>query len=507
MTDAERPGLPVIVRADAGPDIGAGHLMRMLALARALASRTDVTFATACDRPALLEQVRRSGIRLVTVPARHPDARDAEAIVKLKCGPEAPTWAIVDGYHFDAAYLARLGAAGFRVMAVDDEPRLQRYDVDILLDHNPGALRKPYVTSGRTLLGPRFLLMRPEVIAAAATRHQTRGRPIQLAVTMGDADVNGLTPVVIRSLRTIEDVEITAVVGASNPLAAAVIEEFGPDPSVRVLVHPPNLPALLAASDLLVTAVGITLWEAACIGVPTLAVSGTRLQRDVAASAAEYGAHRWIGDAAEISPARIREAVVQLLADQRRAAEMCRLGHLLVDGHGAQRVADALLATGSEWIVRRADLSDAEPIWEIAADESVRRVSFSTGNFTFPPHERWYRDKLASTTSRFWVVERDGTIGGFVRYDTAPSGGAELSIAVAAALRGRGLGLQLLEQTADAAAAELGVDSVRAVVISDNTASQRAFARAGFTVAGVEVIQGRRCVVFARSPRPEGVRA
>lgn len=484
----------VVLRADGGQDIGAGHVMRMLSLARALDGRAAVTLATACSPAALLDQVRRVGVDVAELPVRHPDGRDLAAIVELVAGAERP-WAVVDGYHFDAPYLAGLRQAGFRVMVVDDTPRLELYDVDMLLDQNPGALRKPYVTTGRTLFGPQFMLLRPEVIEAASARDQARDRPTRVTVTIGDADVSGVTAMVVRALRSIANIETCVVVGASNSRAPQIVEEFGSDPSVRVITHTPNLPALFAVSDLVVAGVGITLWEAAYIGAPTLAISSTAVQRQVASVAAEYGAHQWIGDVSELDSGRIRAAVVSLIDDEPRRREMTRLGRLLVDGCGATRVAAAMFAAPQEWRVRPAAAADVEPIWEIASEPGVRSMAFATESFPFARHETWLEARLASTRSRLWVAERDGTVGGFVRYDRDEEC-AYINIAVAPFARGRGIGAMLLTETAHQAGRTLGVKSVRGVVFAENVASQRIFAKASFAPIGIETRGNRSCVVF-----------
>jgi len=180
---------------------------------------------------------------------------------------------------------------------------------------------------------------------------------------------------------------------------------------------------------------------------------------------------------------------------------MARLGRQLVDGRGASRVADALLseAPAEDWAIRPALARDAEAIWEIAADPAVRRLAFSPGGFGYPEHERWFLERLARTDYRFWVSERDGVVGGFVRYNADQA--AVINVAVAAPFRGQRVGRRLLAGTWPSACRELGTERARAVVFEENRASQSAFAHAGFVETARRSVDGRRCVVFEAGMR------
>lgn len=487
----------VIIRADAGPAIGSGHLMRCRTLGMALHDAgADVVVATSGAGGPVVSHLRTAGL---TVREIAPGEPDAAVLRSLGAGD----WIVADGYQFDAACLAAFRQTGSRLAVVEDRPRFDAYDVDLLLDQNPGALRQPYVAPDSVLLlGPRFILLRPDMGPRPAC--STPARRTRVLVTAGGSDPARLTPKLVTALSGLAHLDVTVVLGALQP------EEVDVPAGISVVRGTFDLPVLMRDCDIAVSAVGTTLWELAYLGIPTIAISTSDVHTGIAAVLQQYGAQRWIGDSS-VGCSEIRAAVSGLAADADARREMSRLGRALVDDRGAARVAAALLRPEpTAWHIRRAVAADVEAVWEIAADPEVRRASHDQSGFPFSTHERWFAERLSSTASNIWVAEGEGTVAGFVRYDRRESDNVVVSIAVASAARGRGLAVRLLSETCDASCADLGVVKARGYVLSDNPASARAFQKAGFVHADSAVVDGRPCTVFERGAgvaagRPTGV--
>lgn len=489
--------MKLILRADAGAAIGTGHFMRSLALAAACAPHDDVVLAASAP-PALIDHAKRRGVTVVPMARSHPDPADVCETARL-IPANGGCWVIVDGYHFDATFNNACRDAGARVLVVDDGPRLSRYDVDAVLDQNLGAARNAYTVgpTTRVLLGPRFSLLRPEF--AQTRRRATATADVRrLLLTFGGSDAARLTFQVLAAMKCLPGrFSTTVIVGAANPHRHELVEAARSLTDVQILVDPVDMPAVMANADLAIAALGGTVWELACIGVPTLVISVGDRQGAIAKMLDVYGSHRWLGDSEPLEQGEIVEALITLADDAPGRAIMCRLGQSLVDGEGAGRVADALHCEPRAWSVRPARDVDAEPIWEIMSDPTVRQQSFHPEEFAFPSHERWFRQRLARINSRFWVIERDGTVGGLIRYDRSSSG-ARINFAVATPLRRRGLGTRLLTDTWAVACRLLNVSRARGVVLPGNEPSCRAFLRAGFVQVAPETHQGRSCRVFER---------
>lgn len=165
---------------------------------------------------------------------------------------------------------------------------------------------------------------------------------------------------------------------------------------------------------------------------------------------------------------------------------------------GSGRTGNALSATLSRpaIVIRPALREDALAVWTIANEPTVRENSFDSTPIPYYEHMSWYEAKVADLDSRIWVAEQGGRVVGLVRYDCLADGIAEIGLAVAPSSRGQGLGAELLRNTVQMAARELGVRIVRGVVKADNTASTSTFLKAGFGARRRTVFRGHNCIVF-----------
>ena len=113
-------------------------------------------------------------------------------------------------------------------------------------------------------------------------------------------------------------------------------------------------------------------------------------------------------------------------------------------------------------------------------EASVRAASLTTDPVTPAEHRSWLTRKLDDPKCLLFIVEKRGEPIGQVRLDILNSRTAEISVALEAASRGRGLGPQVINLAVSKAPADIRV--IRALVKRENVASLRAFASAGFVV-------------------------
>lgn len=149
----------------------------------------------------------------------------------------------------------------------------------------------------------------------------------------------------------------------------------------------------------------------------------------------------------------------------------------------------------SGFTLRPATMADAKLLWGWANDPDVRRASLTAAPIGWEHHEAWLETKLAAPETRIWLLEHDGEPVGQVRYDRAGDV-AEIGYSVAATSRRHGFGTAILEQSAPRACRELGVAQLVGLVREGNEASCRAFARAGFTAAGLERRGDAACIRY-----------
>lgn len=342
----------ILIRADASPTIGTGHVMRCLAVAEALRDQGHETlFAAVESTPAIDRRLSADGFRHVSIAGPVGEAADLAATRSL-LRREHGSAVMLDGYRFGEAYRAGLQAAGARVLAWDDLGDGTPLHADLVVNAAPQAAALPYGTmapGALLLLGPGYAPLRREVrLAAREPRRSVAERPV-LLVTFGGSDPLGLTGPVVEALAAArpDGCRIVAVVGGSNPRAAELAALAGRlCPDVMVEIDCPRMGALMAESGLAVSAGGGTMGELAALAVPTLLVVTADNQAMASGDAADLGWSEAV-DARGSDPAgaasAIAERALALWADASRRQRMQEAAAALpLDGEGAERIARAL---------------------------------------------------------------------------------------------------------------------------------------------------------------------
>lgn len=145
--------------------------------------------------------------------------------------------------------------------------------------------------------------------------------------------------------------------------------------------------------------------------------------------------------------------------------------------------------------IRPVQDEDCRLLWEWVNDPAVRASAFQSEPVSWEEHQRWFKAKRADPSCIHYVVtdERGAPIGQ-VRFDLQSNRTAETDVSVAREHRARGMGSEVLRLACNALADLGNAEWIIAKIKSENAASQKAFAKAGFVFQGREVVQGREMV-------------
>jgi UDP-2,4-diacetamido-2,4,6-trideoxy-beta-L-altropyranose hydrolase len=124
--------------------------------------------------------------------------------------------------------------------------------------------------------------------------------------------------------------------------------------------------------------------------------------------------------------------------------------------------------------LRKARALDCRRVWEWSCSPEARAVSLDPRPVPIAEHEQWFRARIAR--DNFWIVEANAADIGVVRIDERADGAGRISIAIASAARGRGIGRRAVTAACDA-----WKQIVIAEVLADNAASRACFEACGFT--------------------------
>jgi len=343
----------LIVRADASPQSGTGHLMRCLALAQAWRGRGgDAAFITCCESAQLRQRLANEGMKVMMLERPHPDPMDWQTTSEI-LGASSHAWVMLDGYHFDSGYQSRVKKTGHQLLVVDDTAHLKHYYADIVLNQNINAelwqySSEPYT---RLLLGTRYTLLRSEFLSRVALKIEIPKVARNVLITLGGGDADNQTLKVIQAVQQIhiDGFEAVVIVGASNrhkvQLKLASQDSAVP---IRFVENVTNMPKFMAWADVAVSGGGSTCWELAFMGLPALVLILADNQRAVAEGLDEAGVVVNLDWHEDLTASDITQALVSLAGAADQRTEMSQRGRQLVDGKGNDRVLSELLARCSK---------------------------------------------------------------------------------------------------------------------------------------------------------------
>ena len=482
----------IVFRADAGLHIGSGHVMRCLSLAAALRELGGRShFVCRAHDGHLGALVEAQGHALHLLPRGEASAdhwlgadwtTDAAQTLQAIDGLR-PDWLVVDHYGLDARWEQRVGAAAGQCLAIDDladRPHVAALLLDQSLQSRPGRYAGR-LGGARTLLGPRYALLRPEFAARREARAARDGRLRQLLATAGGIDQTDLLGKVVQAWAGLPDAQrpaLALVVGRDSPNLDALRALAAHHPGCALHVQTDRMAELIDAADLMVTAAGSVNWERCCLGVPALLYATAPNQADNFVQLARARTAIALGDATALDIVTLRRTLARLAL---RPSLLWRLSHraaALVDGHGALRVAVAMQA--ARLSLRLATPADAEMAWHWRNHESTRRQSINTDTIPLDAHRAWWQASLARR-DRSLLIARIGAMPvGVLRLDHEGQD-STVSIYLDPKLTGLGLGPRLLRWGRDwLRRRRPGPQRLLAVIRPDNLASARAFAAAGF---------------------------
>ncbi len=249
---------------------------------------------------------------------------------------------VVDSYAVDQEALDRIAKSEIVSVYIDD---LNRYifDVDYVINGNLYAPQLNYRGKAHFLLGPDYILMRDEFYNTAYHFNKDLRH---IMISFGAADVECVTKQVIELIKdynNFSDLEWHVIIGPANPHGNEIVSMVKSLSNIH-LYNSPNMKAIMEKSDLCFSAAGSTVYELAACGVPSLLIITAGNQLMLAEEADRSGFAINMGWHHKISAGLLYRNLDSLSHDFSKRELMIQKGRHLIDGGGARRAAEVLIA-------------------------------------------------------------------------------------------------------------------------------------------------------------------
>lgn len=341
------------IRADGNAEIGAGHLMRCLSIAKELqAAGQNVCFVCADEQSAALAE--KYGFQTHVLGTDH---RNMES--------ELPSWRLlidnlkktdcfdkhailVDSYHVTNPYLTALGQFGY-IGLLEDFGTCE-YPVDCVINYNAQASLLEYekLYQGKEvflLIGSDYVPLRRQFRVSPDYCYHIRNEVREVLITTGGGDSTNIAGKILEEIYDSERI-FHLVAGHFNPhfYDLKTLEEC--HANIRIHHDVTDMAELMRRCDIGLTAGGSTVYELAALGVPFLCFSYAdnqeALVQYIGRKEIAGAAGAWNHDAQK-TVKEIGKLFAELCCNREKRALCSKRERGMVDGYGAVRIAAQLV--------------------------------------------------------------------------------------------------------------------------------------------------------------------
>lgn len=360
MINSAGPAKFLVMRCDGYHHIGMGHIMRCIAFAQSFKGRESV-FVIKDYEEKVSKLIRDYGYDVDTIPSKSSFEKDA-----------ALTLNFADKYNADMiltdlgnkdrlsdleeyiGYINLLKKSDKFVITIDGygpESVSKRASIlsDMVIIPYCGAENEKYKlnTNTRYLLGPSYFIFRQEFIKKARVDREIKKNAQNILITMGGSDPFNFTVKAAKALlklkRDLLNLRIVIGPGFDRLIQQEldkVLKDF--NGNYEFITGNFDMAELMFWSDLAIISSGLTKYETAVTGTPSIIISYNNFQEEIMGEFQKYGASIHLGQAKNILEDDMARAVAGLLDNSNIRKQMSEKGRRMVDGKGAARIISSI---------------------------------------------------------------------------------------------------------------------------------------------------------------------
>ena len=465
--------MDIVFRVDSSIDIGTGHVIRCLTLAKSLREKGCFCKFICRDHIGnLKDQIVAEGFDISVLKTNSSKILDSkcnlslskhskwlkvswqeDALQTIKVLSSSPVdWLIVDNYSLDKKWEQMIRPFAHKIMVIDDLAD-REHDCDILIDQNMLVdFENRYMdlvpNSCSQLLGSKYALLQDSFSKLMPLTHPRNGMIERILIFFGGYDKHNLTFISIEAFLRLKrnDINLDVVINPNNPFSDRIKEQVKVSQNMTVYDTLPSLAPLMKVADFAIGAGGVTSLERCCLGLPSIVVSIADNQRQIAKELENLGLIKYIGHYDTINVSKILEHLDHVI-NCKSFMDWSKSCMEKVDGLGTKRVSTALTINNhTELFARLANIEEENLLFRWANEPQVRKNAFNSDLISFESHSKWFKKRLENPANCYmYIIETKESLPiGQVRFDQENDYWI-ISYSLDVFARGVGLGKHIIE--------------------------------------------------------------
>lgn len=483
--------MKIFFRADANPQIGLGHVSRLIALSEIVKEYFTCYFITHHPAPAIEQQILSVCEEIMLIPSFEDISSEADHIVENILSQEDIL--VIDGYQFTDQYQHIIRSAGMKLICMDDMHQSHFY-ADVVINpagglnplHYKGAIYTTYK------LGPKFAPLRTAFRKAAKLRRQKTDIIEQIFICFGGADYHNLTEKVVKACLGLSFLTKIYVIVGSAYLHKNCLDELALLHQERILIHQ-NLTAaemvqLMRQCQVAIAPASTIAYELCIVGIGLITGLSADNQAGIVKYLTEAKCAACVGDFHQVTVEELQQCIISY--DMSVVNEhLSHQSQIFVDNTATLRKLFQQLALENHLLIRRATEDDLLTYFHWANEAETRKQAIHPDFIEPETHRQWFNRKIHSPKDFLFIFEQDGHPVGQVRFE-AEADQYVISFSVDVNFRGKGLGNILIKMALEALQQALGKrPKVKAYVKPANIASLQVFRQNSFVSKGKTTIK------------------
>ena len=347
--------MQVFIRVDASIQIGTGHVMRCLTLAKQLqCNNVNVKFICRILEGNLIEFITEQGFEVLCLSeisklpkineishwewTRDNWLEDAEETSIVLRNVNMPVdLLIVDHYSIDINWEEKLRPIVMNIMVIDDLAD-RKHDCDLLLDQNfYSDMKNRYnnLVPEKCLkfIGPSFTLLRDEFLMINPSDIIRKGTITNILIFFGGSDSAGATLKTLHALERLTKGNITfnVVIGHLNPFKEQIELFCIQYENVFLHCNIDYMANLMSQADLAIGAGGTASWERIYLRLPSVVITTANKQIELTRDLARTGAIKSLGAVQSVLISDIQSQLEVLIHNPRTVLEMGESCHYIIN--------------------------------------------------------------------------------------------------------------------------------------------------------------------------------
>nr|WP_303183136.1 UDP-2,4-diacetamido-2,4,6-trideoxy-beta-L-altropyranose hydrolase [Lachnoclostridium phocaeense] len=339
----------VYFRVDGNAEIGTGHIMRCLSIAKTLQNMGEtVTFIIADQHCEAL--IRERDVNTICLGSAWNDLdKEIEQISsfilrnKIEC-------LIIDSCFVTKQYLTELRKIT-KLIYIDDIDKML-YPVDLLINYNIYAEKLSYPERYRMAgldtgfaIGCSYVPLRDEFSSIKRTINKSVKR---VMITSGGADSYNITDYILRGIQGwtgFSGLEYHVIIGAFNKNREKLLRQWGDRENIYLHYNVSNMAEYMTKCDIAITASGSTTYELCACGTPSIIYTLADNQIEIASAFSEKGLLCYAGDIREDKEYclfNIKKYLKAYIANYELRKRISRHMQEVIDGNGGKNIIKAM---------------------------------------------------------------------------------------------------------------------------------------------------------------------